>query len=91
MNTICQNNMTHVYAQCLLPARRGSQDRDAVPCLALHRVQWIETLESANSESVLCHFRAPDAESMLCALRRLKIDVAAIWIQRSVDSKRRVK
>ncbi len=71
--------MTDVYVACRLPAALRQQD-DAKACLVLHRVQWLNTLERANSDHVLCHFRAPDAESVRSVLRRLRIDVDALWI-----------
>lgn len=80
--------MTDVYVQCRLPAghatRGGADDSNAATCLVLHRVQWLSTIESSNSDSVLCHFRAPDAESVRSVLRRLDIDVGGLWIDSSL-------
>lgn len=49
-------------------------------CLTLHRVEWLRTLESVDSGRILCHFRAPDVESVRLALRRLELTIGSIWI-----------
>ncbi len=80
-----QLKLTDVYVDC---RQTGSSRhpcaivRDAGPCLALHRVQWLKTLESTDSARLLCHFRAPDAESVRLALRRLGIRFEALWVDR---------
>ncbi len=38
-------------------------------CFDLHRVQWHESLLSADSRRLCCHFSAPDAESLRRAFR----------------------
>ena len=71
--------MTDVYVECQLPAALRQHDQARV-CLALHRVQWLTTLKRPDSDRVLCHFRAPDAESVRIALRHLQIDINSLWI-----------
>ncbi|MEO0996748.1 MAG: nickel-binding protein [Pseudomonadota bacterium] len=80
-----QRRLTDIYVEC---RHSGSSRtvhaiaRDAEPCLALHRVQWLKTLESTDSARLLCHFRAPDAESVRLALRRLGIRFDVLWVDR---------
>lgn len=83
MSQVAKDGMTDVYVECLVPASARTCTNaggDASVCLALHRVEWLRTLESVDSQRVLCHFRAPDAESVRVALRRMQIGVAALWI-----------
>lgn len=58
------------------PGRRP--ERDVNGCFQLHRVRWQESY-IAPSGSRICHFLAPDAESVRMALRRSGVTAAAIW------------
>jgi hypothetical protein len=53
-------------------------ERDVTGCFELHRVRWQDSY-IANSGSRICHFQAPDAESVRMALRRSGVISAAIW------------
>ena len=76
--------LTDVFVECLVADDRGAQARRAAGeqalCFELHRVQWLETLESIDSRRVLCHFRAPDAEAVRQVLRRIDIPISALWV-----------
>ncbi len=85
-----------VANDCGAGARRAAGEQSL--CFELHRVQWLETLEptalpidasidgsvdgSADSQRVLCHFRAPDAESVRQVLRRIDVPIGALWVTR---------
>lgn len=76
--------MADIYVECLdLPVDavgRCAVSREVSVCLALHRVEWRRTLASTSSGGVLCHFRAPDAESVRMALRPMRVTIASIWV-----------
>lgn len=44
-------------------------DRESALCLGLYRVDWQGSLLSKDRRRLLCHFSAPDAESVRMALR----------------------
>ena len=79
-----RNGLSNIYVECLGPAPTGVQEDHPVPdaslCLTLHRVEWLRTFESIDSSRCLCHFRAPDLESVRLALRRLDLAVGSIWV-----------
>jgi hypothetical protein len=50
----------------------------AAACCALHRARW-QGSYVAESGSRICHYRAPDAESVRLAFRTAGIRVDAIW------------
>lgn len=52
---------------------------DGDGCFGRHRVQWIESLLSADCRTLLCHFRGPDAESVRIGLRQIDADVRRLW------------
>jgi hypothetical protein len=79
-----RNGLSDIYVECLGPAATGLQRNHSPPgashCLTLHRVEWVRTLESVDSSRRLCHFRAPDVESVRLALRRIDLAIGSIWI-----------
>lgn len=48
-------------------------------CARLHRVEWHGSLLSPEGRKLVCHFRAPDAESARIALRRGGADIRRLW------------
>jgi hypothetical protein len=52
---------------------------DGLGCFGLHRVDWVESLWSADSSRLVCHFRGPDAESIRIALRSIDADTTGLW------------
>lgn len=85
MSTNADINMADVYVECRIPKANCGDGRietlNGARCMILHRVEWLHTLESIDRQRVLCHFRAPDAESVRLVLRRLKIDIARLWVK----------
>jgi len=49
------------------------------PCLDLHGIQRERSYLARDGQRILCHFRAPDAESLRIALRVAGIDYDALW------------
>ncbi len=49
------------------------------PCLDLHGVLRERSYLARDGQRILCHFRAPDAESLRVALRAAGIDYDALW------------
>jgi hypothetical protein len=48
-------------------------------CFRLHRVDWRGSLLSLDGRRLVCHFRAPDAESARIALRKVGADTRRLW------------
>jgi hypothetical protein len=44
----------------------------------MHRVAWQETRRSADGRTLVCRFRAPDAESVRISLRRAGISFVSV-------------
>jgi hypothetical protein len=63
----------------LTDAALGAMFDAAVGCLATHRVAWRESLLSADGRDLVCHFSAPDAESVRVALRQAGSPPADAW------------
>ena len=59
------------------PERPDSERLD--PCLDLHGVVRQRSYLAQDGKRILCHFRAPDAESLRSALRVAGIDYDALW------------
>ena len=76
--------LTDVYVECAPPAALAADSRPdgdgARECMLLHRVRLMRVLSSAHSQLVLCRFRAPDAESVRVALRRMRIPIVNLWV-----------
>jgi hypothetical protein len=49
------------------------------PCLDLHGIHRERSYLARDGQRILCHFRAPDAESLRMALRGAGIDYDAVW------------
>ncbi len=53
--------------------------RDSSDCFDLHRVEWEESFLSVDRTRLLCHYQAPDTESVRTALRSLDADMRIHW------------
>jgi hypothetical protein len=49
-------------------------------CLDIHRVEWRETFLRENRQRLICHFRAPDAETVRMLLRNAGVGCDALWV-----------
>jgi hypothetical protein len=58
---------------------RTQAEIEASGCFALHGVELQESFIADKARRVICHFRAPDAESVRLALRQGDISVDSIW------------
>jgi hypothetical protein len=56
-----------------------SMASESSACFDLHRVDWQESFLSRDRTRLLCHYRAPDAESVRTALRSLNADMRVHW------------
>lgn len=76
--------MTEVFVERhwetpLAVADTGTMFGDAFGCLSLHRVTWNVSLLSADGRELLCHFTAPDAESVRIALQQACSPRGHVW------------
>jgi len=58
----------------------GRHSGESAVCLQLYDVHFVERLVSQNGDRVICHFLAPDAESVRTAMRGAGIVADAIWV-----------
>lgn len=52
---------------------------DMLCCSDLFQVEWLESMIGVNRDRLICHFRAPDAESVRAALRNKGTDFESLW------------
>lgn len=60
----------------------GIATLERLGCAQLHKVHWQESFVADEGRRLICHFRAPDAESVRLALRLAHIDAESIWTGR---------
>src|SRR6185436_14804831 len=48
-------------------------------CYDLHRIEWKGSLLAAGGRKLICHFRAPDAESVRIAMRDMRAGFGRLW------------
>ncbi len=53
--------------------------RQLESCLNLHGIVPLRTYLTSDGRRLLCHFQAPDADSLRMALRLARIDYDAVW------------
>ena len=58
--------------------------RDA-GCFDLHQLHWQESFIAAKGRRRICHYRAPDAESVRIAFRQGGVPVEAVWSGTMID------
>ncbi len=54
-------------------------------CLLLHGIVRQRSYLAADGRRLLCHFRAPDAESLRMALRGARIEYDEVWTAKDKD------
>jgi hypothetical protein len=52
---------------------------DSASCLTLYRIEWHESLLAADGSSLVCHFEAPDTESVRMALKDARARSKIAW------------
>jgi len=67
------------YRPALTRDRVLAMGEGAAGCFNLYRIQWLESLLAADGGTMICHFRAPDAESLRMALRVTDGAVPPLW------------
>jgi hypothetical protein len=60
----------------------GIATLEKLGCAEMHKVHWQESFIAEEGRRLICHFRAPDAESVRMALRLAHIDADSIWTGR---------
>lgn len=58
------------------------EGRQFESCLRLHGVVRQRSYLTADGRRMLCHFRAPDAESLRMALRGARVEYDEVWTAR---------
>ena len=76
--------MTDVFVEWTVENRLHESDmkeivRDSIECRILHKVQFRESLLGDEGRRLICHFRAPDAESVRMALRCVGAHIDFLW------------
>jgi hypothetical protein len=52
---------------------------EAGGCFDMHSVEWVQSFLAHDGGRMLCHYRAPDAESARLALQQLGSNMNAVW------------
>lgn len=52
---------------------------DASSCFGIHRIEWRVSHLALDGHKMICHFTAPDMESMRIAMRQSRIDDRKAW------------
>lgn len=65
--------------------RPGNQQLES--CLQLHGIFRQRSYLASDGRRMLCHFRAPDAESLRMALRVAHIEYDSVWTAKVKDSR----
>lgn len=63
----------------------GRHNGETAVCLDLYDVTFVERLVSEPGDCVICHFLAPDAESVRQAMRGAGIESTAVWAALAED------
>jgi hypothetical protein len=76
--------MTHVIVERQWDQPKTDADlqemiENSEDCLARHHCDWNDSLLSADRRELVCHFSAPDAESVRIALRQVGSHCTAAW------------
>jgi hypothetical protein len=76
------------FEPCLTPQDFVQIALDAADCLPLYRVEWRESLLSADGSGLLCRFEAPDAESVRQVARDDRTVARVAWVASVHDTGR---
>ena len=76
--------MTDVFVEWATKVRLSESDmeeyvRDSNRCRILHKVQFQESLLDDEGRRIICHFTAPDVESVRMALRCIGAHIDFVW------------
>ena len=77
-----EDGMVDVFAEWMENApidRCGIPEGEAAGCSELFRVRWQESFVAEGGRRLICHFIAPDAESVRMTLRCADVAVEAVW------------
>ena len=82
--------MVDVYVEQLLKSSPGGSADcwmidEWVACLDIHMVRFIDAEVSRLGDKVICHFLAPDVESVRRVMRGAGVNVESIWAESAVD------
>ena len=83
MNPETSRRLVDVFVLRTLAAESQLEDahgaRQLGSCLALYGAVPLRSYLTADGRRMLCHFHAPDADSLRSALRGARIEYDAIW------------
>jgi Protein of unknown function (DUF4242) len=63
----------------LAPSDISGMFAEASPCLDTHRVRWQGSLLSSDGRNLVCHFSAPDLESVRIVMRQTGSPAGEVW------------
>jgi len=52
---------------------------DGADCMGLYRVEWQESLLARDGHRMICHFEAPDTESLRMVMRTFGQEYESVW------------
>jgi hypothetical protein len=71
--------LERTFDPAFTPAEVVELAADSADCFGMHRVAWEASYLSADGHKMVCHFRAPDMESVRIALRQIGSDLSVFW------------
>jgi len=86
-------NMVDVYVEQPLIQSTGDwidcrTIEESVTCLDINRVRFVDATLSRSGDRVICHFLAPDIESVRRVIRRAGICADSIWAETAAAAQR---
>jgi hypothetical protein len=76
--------MAHIIVETNLPKRPTDAELEQagaklIPCIEERHARWIRSYLSIDRKRRICHFEAPDAESVREAYRSAGLPVGEVW------------
>ena len=84
--------LTHVFVERSITSSPGKPNdcrgvEESFACLDIHGVRFIDVDISEKGDRIICHFTAPDVESVRLALRGARLCCDSIWIKDSREDR----
>jgi hypothetical protein len=57
---------------------------EIVACFNIHKVRFVESFLSEHHDRMICHFEAPDVESVRQAMRGAGLEIDSIWMAKVI-------
>jgi len=84
--------LTHVFVERSITSSPGKPNdcrgvEESFACFDIHEVRFVDVVISEKGDRIICHFTAPDVESVRLALRGARLCCGSIWIKDSREDR----